>query len=114
MDKLNTGQILKINAMAMDTLGLKVPQILKMIGLDITDKEYLDERIEAYGNNFYDWLNDYVNTALPSYGGGLPSTIVDNDEVRNFVYDLLMNFYIARMLVVELNSPYTDVPPETE
>lgn len=106
MKKINTGQILQINAIAMDTLGLKIPKILELLGLKITNQEYMDTLIEAYGEGFYEWLSEYVSTALPSYEGNLPSELTQDEEIRNFVYDLLMNFYIARMLIIELNSPY--------
>jgi len=106
MKKINTGHILQINAIAMDTLGLKVPKILHMLGLKIKDQEHVDKLIEAYGSGFYEWLSEYTSKALPSYDGNLPSELTQNEEIRNFVYDLLMNFYIARMLIVELNSPY--------
>lgn len=114
MKKFNTGQKMQINAIAMDTLGLKVPQILEMLDIEVEDKEYLDDLIEAYGNGFYEWLSDYIDAALPSYEGELPAALTHNEEIRNFVYDLLMNFYIARMLIVELNTPYTAIDPEKE
>jgi hypothetical protein len=106
MSKINLGRMLQINAMATDTISFKIPKILELLGMDVTDQEYLDEMIENYGNDFCDWLEDYVEQALPTYEGKLPDAIVDDDEVRNFVYDLMMNFYIARMLIIELNSPY--------
>jgi len=109
---MNLGRQLQINAMATDTISFKVPKILDMLGMDITDQEYLNGIIEKYGNEFCDWLEEYVKTALPEYEGNLPHAIVDDDEVRNFVYDLMMNFYIARMLIIELNSPYTGAPDD--
>jgi hypothetical protein len=108
--KMNTGHILQINAIAMDTLGAKLPKILNMLGVEITDQEELDKTIEGYGNEFYNWISDYLQSALPTHEGDLPAEIVEDEEIRNFVYDLLMNFYIARMLLIELNSPYGDTP----
>jgi len=107
MRKPNTAQMIQVNAIAMDTIGLKVPQILELLGIEITNKDLLDKVIEDYGNDFYDWLSDYSEGALPSFEGDLPLAIVEDEEVRTFVYDLLMNFYIARMLLIELNSPLT-------
>jgi hypothetical protein len=101
-NKLNLGQAIKINAFATDTLGLKVPKILEMLNVDIIDKETLDEIIEKYGNEFSEWLFSYVKTGLPSYDGGFPTIISNNAEIRNFVYDLIINFYISRMLLIEL------------
>lgn len=100
--KPNLAQSIKINAFATDTLGLKIPKILEMLNVEITDKETLDEMIETYGNDFSDWLYSYVKAGLPSYDGGFPSVIAGNDEIRNFVYDLIINFYISRMLLIEL------------
>jgi hypothetical protein len=110
--KLNSGQILQISAITMDNLAVRVPAILDLLGIEVEDKEYLDKLITAYGEGFYLWLQNYTERALPSTGGEIPSYVMDNEEMRDFIYDLIMNFYISKMLLVELNSPYTNIPEE--
>jgi hypothetical protein len=85
-----------------------------MLGIEITNKEYLDALIEVYGNGFYDWITEYAEAGLPSYKGDFPSVLIDDEEIRNFIYDLMMNFYIARMLIIELNSPNGTAAPDDE
>ena len=106
--KANTGYILQLNAIATDTLGLKVPKILQLLGIEVDDRKKLNRMIEVYGNLFYEWMVEYLDSALPSTDGALPESVHDDAELKSFIIDLMMNFYIARMLLVELLAPTND------
>ena len=104
MEKRNTADMLQVTAQAMDMMGEKVPQILELLGWKVSNQEFFDKVIEEYGEDFYEWMIDYFEKALPSYEGFIPKEFVASDEIKEFIFDLLLNFYIARMLLFELHS----------